>query len=148
MSKHSRSSREWWHIYSRIKELRALGLNRSQAARNAGVNVKTVNKYWDLDVDGYLQLVETSAHHKSRLDGYENVISGWLHQYPDMSGAQVHDWLKERYPKYKASERSARRYVSRLRRRLGLEKQSFACVSGHSWPHQVCVEFTFELKLN
>ena len=68
--------------------------------------------------------METNAHHKSRLDGYENVISGWLRQYPDMSGAQVYDWLKERYPKYKASERSARRYVSRLRRRLGLEKQS------------------------
>lgn len=113
-----------WPMYSRIKELKALGLNQSQVARHVGANVKTVKRYWNLDPVGYTKLVEANAHHKSRLDEYRDVISGWLMKFPDLSGAQVHDWLKERYENFEASERSVRRYVSRLRKRLGIEKKS------------------------
>lgn len=112
-----------WSIYSKIQELKALGLNQSQVARYVGVNVKTVNKYWDLDAAGYAKLVEASTHHRSQLDEFKDVITGWLREYPDLSGAQVHDWLRERYENCGASERSVRRYLSRLRRRLGIEKK-------------------------
>ena len=111
-----------WHIYSRIRELRSLGLNAAQIARHVGVNVKTVYKYWEIDAAGYAELIKTSASHKSQLDVYAEVIAAWLREFTDLSGAQIHDWLRERYPDCKASERNVRRYVARLRQRLGIEK--------------------------
>lgn len=100
-----------------------MGLNQSQVARHVGVNVKTVKKYWDVDSSGYAGLVVADAAHRSQLDGFKDVISEWLREYPDLSGAQIHDWLKERYNEYRGSERSVRRYVAKLRKRLGLQKK-------------------------
>ena len=37
-------------MYRKIDEHKKQGLNKSQVARRLGVNVKTVNKYWDMDM--------------------------------------------------------------------------------------------------
>ena len=53
----------------------------------------------------------------SLLDPYSEVILNWLMKYPDMTSAQVLDWLKESYSD-KAGifiERSVSRYVRQLR---------------------------------
>lgn len=134
-----------WHIYSKIRELRALGLNQSQVARHVGVNVKTVKRYWNLDSTGYAGLVVAGTEHKSQLDQFKDFISEWLREYPDLSGAQIHDWLKERYDGYKGSERSVRRYVAKLRRSLGLQKKpverQYQAVPDPPYGQQLQVDF-------
>lgn len=76
-----------------------------------------------MDAAGYAKLSQDTARHSSQLDKFREVITGWLREYPDLSGAQVHDWLRERYENCRVSERSVRRYLSRLRRQLGIEKK-------------------------
>lgn len=112
-----------WPMYSNLHELRALGLNRSQVARRTGLNIKTVNKYWDCDPEEFVKMVNESRFRTSKLDQYRAVITAWLQEHPDLSGAQIWDWLQERYPALSVSERSVRRYVARLRESLGLRKE-------------------------
>lgn len=56
-----------------------------------------------------------------RLDGYKPVILDWLHDYHDMSYAQVYDWLLERYELY-ISVRSVSCYVNQLREEYAIAK--------------------------
>ena len=53
---------------------------------------------------------------------YEDQIVRWLQEHPDISSAQVHDWLKEHYPDYHGKERTLRRYVASLRIKHGIKK--------------------------
>jgi len=52
---------------------------------------------------------------------YEGVILDWLRQNPGMTAAQVLDWLKEHY-QVAILERTARRFVERLRKQYDLPK--------------------------
>ncbi|MDE7262232.1 MAG: helix-turn-helix domain-containing protein [Oscillospiraceae bacterium] len=48
------------------------------------------------------------------LDKYQAQIMGWLVEFPDMTAAQVYDWLKEHY-REEISGRTVSRYVKQLR---------------------------------
>ncbi|MFZ5598044.1 MAG: hypothetical protein ACOY35_00490 [Bacillota bacterium] len=84
-------------MYSEIHQLKSMGFNKSQVARQTSLNVKTVNKYWEVGPDGFAENIQNSSRRK-KLDPYHNVILSWLQQYPDMSASQVMDWLEEHYP--------------------------------------------------
>ena len=56
------------------------------------------------------------------LDKYQAQIKGWLQEYPDMTAAQVCDWLKEHY-REEISERTVSRYVKQLREEYGQKKR-------------------------
>lgn len=109
-------------MYSEIHQLKKTGLNKSQTARHLGINVKTVNKYWDVDAEGFAEVRQKSATRKKKLIGYEETILGWLQQFPEISAAQVTDWLKEHYHDKVFQERTVRRMVARLRREHHIEK--------------------------
>jgi len=59
----------------------------------------------------------------SKLDPYQDLILNWLREHSDLSGAQVYDWLKERYPKITVGESTVRRYVNELREIYSIPKQ-------------------------
>lgn len=40
-----------------------------------------------------------------KLDPYQEQILAWLREHPDMKSAQVEDWLRERHPDLKVSEK-------------------------------------------
>lgn len=39
-----------------------------------------------------------------KLDPYEMLMHTWLSEHADLTAAQVHDWLLERYPNLKVGE--------------------------------------------
>jgi hypothetical protein len=58
-----------------------------------------------------------------KLDSYHNLILSWLKEHPDLSGAQVFDWMKEQYPDFIVGESTVRRYVNELREKYCIRKQ-------------------------
>ena len=50
-------------------------------------------------------------------------ILEWLREFPDLTAAQVCDWLREHY-REDVSERTVSRYVKQLREEYGLKKSA------------------------
>jgi len=91
---------ERWKMYLEIQQLKKLGLNKSQAERHLKISRTTVIKYWDMTPDAVNQLVGDLNSRRKKLDTFKNEILSWLSKFPDLSAAQVFDWLRERYPDY------------------------------------------------
>ncbi len=107
-------------MYIQVQELKTLGFSRRKTAKVLAINRTTVCRYWDMTPDEYTALAE-QIKKQSLLVKYQPVILAWLHRYPSMTSAQVHDWLREHYD-LSVSERVVRRYIGRLRRDHGIVK--------------------------
>jgi len=83
-------------MYGKINGHKQQGLNKSQVARKLGLNVKTVAKYWEMELEEY-EGCSLAGTRTSKLDPYHPAILAWLKESPDLSSAQVLDWIKERY---------------------------------------------------
>lgn len=57
-----------------------------------------------------------------KMDLYRNEILKWLQEHNDLSGAQVFDWLKEKFSDFSMSERTVRDYVAKLRKEYAIPK--------------------------
>ena len=110
-----------WRLFSEIKNLKGNGLKKSQIARYLGVDYKTVSKYFNMTPDEFSDL--NRKRKKKKLDIYKDQILEWLSTYPDLSSAQITDWIKERYGNVPCSERSVRAYISSLRSEYKIPKQ-------------------------
>ncbi len=114
-----------WKMYNRIHQLKESGFKKAQVAKKLAINVKTVSKYWNLQPDEYYQLLVNSRQRPKYLEQYEDVILRWLSEHPDMSSAQVHDWLKEQYCNtYQGKDRTVRAYVNKLREKHNIPKDA------------------------
>jgi transposase len=110
-----------WPMYQDLQQLKAMGLNKSQVKRRLGIDWKTVDRYWKVTPDEFSEMRRNNQRTK-KLEKYEDQIVRWLQEHPDISSAQVHDWLKEHYPDYHGKERTLRRYVASLRIKHGIKK--------------------------
>ena len=113
---------ERWHMYSEIMRLKKMGLNISQISRHLNISRNTVYQYKDLNPDEYNQILENMQTRRKKLDSKKDEILSWLKEFPDLSGAQVLDWVMERYPETNISEGTARNYVSYLRKEYDIPK--------------------------
>lgn len=114
---------ERWHMYLSIHQLKELGLNVSQIARKLGISRNTVYKYLEMTPDDMHQMLEEMKTRSKKLDPYEQAILIWLQEYPDLSAAQIFDWLKERYGDISVSESTVRNYVRSLRKKYNIPKE-------------------------
>lgn len=109
-----------YHVYSKIQQFRMAGFSQRQVARRLGINRKTVKRYWEMPVNEYEEM-NSAICRIQYLDKYQKQILNWLREFPDMTAAQVSDWLKEQY-REEMSERTVSRYVKQLREEYGLKK--------------------------
>jgi transposase len=110
-------------MFIEIHQLREAGFNKSEVARKLNLNWKTVDKYWSMEPDDYADTVDQASCRTRKLDKYEKTIVEWLRKHPDMTAAQVEDWLKERHKGHEFKERTVRSYVAYLRDKHGIPKQ-------------------------
>lgn len=108
-------------MYNNIQQLKEQKFNKSQVSRQLNINIKTVIKYWDMPPEEFAQNQQDSLRF-CKLDQYQKQILSRLQQYPDLSAAQIHDWLMEIYPAKCFRERTVRRYVARLREKFHIPK--------------------------
>lgn len=102
-----------WLMYSKIQSMKSEGFSQRQVARTLEVHRRTVKKYWDMTPDEYQSTILEPAK-KSRLEQHKELILSWLRTYPEVTAAQIHDWLKEKYS-LQLAENSVRRYTRILR---------------------------------
>lgn len=114
---------ERWPMYFAIQEQKNLGLKKSQVARNLNISRNTVIKLWDMTVDEYKEFLDSLETRSKKLEPFETEIVSWLRKYPDLSAAQVMDWLQERYEGVKVAESTVRSYVHDLRMEYGIPKE-------------------------
>ncbi|WP_167630652.1 ATP-binding protein [Listeria valentina] len=109
-------------IYSKIKELEALGFSQRNIAKQLGISRNTVTKYRDKDVEMFTTWLASTKHRKQKLDEHKERILDWLRTYPNLTTAQIQDWLEERGFE-NIVESTLRRYVKNLREEYQLPKQ-------------------------
>lgn len=102
-------------VYERIQESKRLGYSKQKTAERLQCCWRSVNKYWDMTFDDYRR-IESKVRKESVLEHYDAHIIAWLTRHPDMSSAQVFDWLLERFGDIGCSERTVRRHVASLRK--------------------------------
>jgi transposase len=109
-------------MYVKVHDLHKEGFSVSAIARKVGLSRNTVYKYLGMSFEEVNEWVNTIRKKKRKLDPYRGWILSWLREHPDMSSAQVHDWLKERVPEIKVGESTVRSYVAELRHEYAIPK--------------------------
>jgi len=85
-----------WMNYYEIQTLKRKGFNKSQTARKVDINRETVGTYWKMTPKDYAARVEAAKTREKKADPYKEFVLECLMKYPDMSAAQLYDWIKER----------------------------------------------------
>jgi transposase len=111
-------------MFIEINQLKEAGFSRIKVAEQLRLNRKTVAKYWDMEPHEFSRALNQAGNRKRKLDKYEKTIVEWLKKFPDMTAAQVEDWLRERFNDYSIKERTVRSYVAHLRDKHGIPKQT------------------------
>ena len=111
-----------WKMYVQIQELKNQRFKKTQVARRLSINRETVAKYWDMPPEEYAKGVPIKRLPKAA--AYKDVVLEWLRKYPDISSAQMYDWLKERnrLETLDFQQRSFREYVRKLREEYDIKK--------------------------
>jgi transposase len=80
------------------------------------------------------------------------LILHWLREFPDLTAAQVQDWLKEKYPEYKVGESTVRSYVRCLREDYQIPRESstrdYQAVPDPPMGEQIQADFGFKTVMN
>ena len=109
-------------MYVTIRQLHEKGFSKRNIAEKLNCSRNTVDKYLDMDSEAFTIWLASTAARKKKLDDYEGEILAWLRKHPDLSSAQICDWLEEKYPDFDTAESTVRRYVKRLREAYRIPK--------------------------
>ena len=113
-----------WMIYEKIQELKRHKLNKSQTSKKLGIDFKTVSKYWDMPPDEFAEARKNAGCRQKKADFYKDYVVECLQSYPDMTAAQIYDWIKEQTGRKHLDfqERAFRNYVVAIRKEYGIKK--------------------------
>jgi transposase len=142
---------EGWGMYREIHQLKQIGLNNSQIARRLNINRNTVAKYISMTAEEFKAYLEKLESRSKKLDKAHDEILYWIREYPELSNAQVLDWLKERLKIGDVCEGTVRNYVMEIREKYNIPKSSFIrsyeAIDDPPMGHQMQVDFgEFKVK--
>ncbi len=102
-------------IYNEIHRLRNAGFSNSAIARKLKISRNRVIEYGKMSPDEFYTFSISLQTRSKKLDPFREKILGWLTEHPDLSGAQVYDWLEEKLEVESVTEGTVRNYVNELR---------------------------------
>ncbi|QFR24216.1 helix-turn-helix domain-containing protein [Schleiferilactobacillus harbinensis] len=112
-------------LYSEIKGLYDQGFSLRRIAQKLDVSRNTVTSYLNRQPDEMGEWLASTKVRRKSLDTHQPMILQWLKEHPDLSAAQVCDWLEEKkFGKY--AESTVRRYVKELRSKYKIVKNNSA----------------------
>jgi transposase len=105
-----------WVMIHKMKAMYDEGRGSSikEIGRELGVSRNTVRKYLRMQAQEIAEYLESPQRHKL-LDTYRGYLIDLLRRYPALKTPKVYRKLKEKVPDIDISERSLRRYLTRLR---------------------------------
>lgn len=102
-------------LFVEIHQLKKQGFKVAAIAKKLEISRNTVYKYLDMNLEEASDWITSLGSRRKKLDQYHDDILSWLKEHPDLSSAQVEDWLKEHYPTLDVGGSTVRLYVSQLR---------------------------------
>ena len=111
-------------MYMEIHQLLKQGFSKVQVAEKLDISRSTIYRYLEHNSDTMSEWVKKTKVRRKKLDPYKDRILSWIYEHPDMSAAQVLDWLQERYPNLKVAESTVRLYVRGLRKEYDIPKEA------------------------
>ncbi|MDQ0216677.1 transposase [Oikeobacillus pervagus] len=102
-------------LYVEVHQLKKQGFKIAAIAKKLDISRNTVYKYLNMDLEEASDWITSLGSRRKKLDLYHDQILSWLKEHPDLSSAQIEDWLKERYPTLEVSGGTVRSYVSEMR---------------------------------
>ncbi|MBL5836668.1 helix-turn-helix domain-containing protein, partial [Heyndrickxia sporothermodurans] len=112
-----------FEVYVDIRQLLKQGFSKAKIAKKLGISRPTLYRYLQKDPKEMADWVDSLQVRSKKLDPYKDKILSWLKENPDMSAAQVEDWLRERDSSLEISESTVRGYVRKLREDYDLPKE-------------------------
>jgi len=86
--------------YQSLQQLHQQGFSITKISDITGINWRTIKSYLSMTIDEFNQFIESKSQRKRGLLSYESFVKSRLEKYQDTSAAQMHDWLKESFPKF------------------------------------------------
>jgi len=109
-------------IYNEIHRLRSEGFSNSAIARKLKISRNRVIDYGRMTPDEFYIFASSLQNRSKKLDPFRKEILGWLKEHPDLTGAQVLDWLEEKLNVKSISEGTVRNYVNDIREAYHIQK--------------------------
>jgi len=132
-------------IYNEIHQLRSAGFSNSAIAKKLKISRNRVIDYGNMSPDDFCEFVLSLQNRSKKLDPYHEEIVSWLKEHPDLTGAQIFDWLEERLGVKSIAENTVRNYVNDLREIYHIPKQAaertFSAVPELPMGQQIQVDF-------
>lgn len=114
-------------MWYKVRELQSKGLNKTQIGKHLGVDRSTVRRYLQMSREDFVRRRNSHRKYTLKLAGYEEYVRGTLEEYPYISAARIHDWLKECYPDFpKVCDKTVFNFVEKVRCKYGIGKKSEA----------------------
>ena len=102
-------------MYIEVSQLKQQGFKVAAIARKLEISRNTVYKYLEMDLGEAAEWINSLRTRRKKLDPYRDRILSWLKEHPDLSSAQIEDWLKEHDPAIEIGGSTVRGYVSEIR---------------------------------
>ncbi len=102
-------------MFINAHQLKKQGFKVATIAKKLEISRNTVYKYLEMTLEEFMEWSSSLASRTKKLDPYHDRILSWLKEHPDLSSAQVEDWLKERFPGLNVAGSTVRSYVSNIR---------------------------------
>ena len=110
------------NIYVQIQSLKRSRYKKLQIAKKLNIDVKTVRKYYDMTEKGYVEYISLCSERFRVMTKYDYFLIAKLQEFPEVTSAQLYDWLREVYTDFQPSYASVRLHISRLRESEGIPK--------------------------
>ncbi|MDW0116297.1 hypothetical protein QTL97_05080 [Sporosarcina thermotolerans] len=131
--------------YNEIHRLRKEGFSNSAIAKKLKISRNRVIEYGKMTPDEFYLFAISLQSRGKKLDPFREKILEWLKEHPDLSGAQVFDWLEEKLEFSSVSEGTVRNYVNELRESYHIPKviseREFSAVPELPMGQQIQVDF-------
>lgn len=98
------------------------GYSKAKVAERFNISRGTLYKYLNMSPNEMSTWLASCKTRRKKLDVFKGMILNWLRDYPDVTAAQIYDWLQDRFPEFKVGESSVRSYVRNLRKEYNLPK--------------------------
>jgi transposase len=132
-------------IYNEIHRLRSEGFSNSAIARKLKISRNRVIDYGKMSPEAFYLFAISLQSRSKKLDPFREDILGWLKEHPDLSGAQIFDWLEEKLDVSAVTEGTVRNYVNDLREAHHIPKvisdRDFSTVPDLPMGQQIQVDF-------
>lgn len=107
---------------AKVHHYKNKGFSNAKISRMLGIHRNTVRSDLEKRPDEAIAWVENLNTRSKKLDPFKETILNWLNDEPELSAAQVEDWLDEQFGYTEAAPSTIRSYVKELRETYGIPK--------------------------